>query len=235
MKIKLYFAAIIFASISVGLQAQSSMGISFIGATPTGDIHHKYGYGLGMGFDYESSPEFRISKSLPVSIISSIDFFEVGMFDELENAALPSDLSRRSTVTTSNMNFGFNLGTRLSMTAIKKVTLYADVFGSLRYFNSRAFYVPHGDDEDCPKDAFNQVFSRKLVPQVGLAGGMMYNFNEEFSLNFRVTYSTGGSIKLANPNQISREENDVITYNLDEPSRSNFLTFQLGIVGRLSN
>lgn len=60
----------------------------------------------------------------------------------------------------------------------------------------------------------------------------MYNF-EEFSINFRVRYFRGGPITLVNSNNLSKEENDIVYYNLDEPVGSDVLTFQLGFLWKV--
>ena len=211
--------------------AQSSIGSSIILASPTGDIHHKYGYGGGVGLEFESASLFSIGKNLPVSFIASTDYFEVGYFDEIENAALPSDRSRMSSICVMNSAFGLNVGTRLGMTAINRFKLYADVFGSIRYLNITVAYHPKNDGGSMQDEYQN--LSSKLVPQVGFATGMQYDVCSLIALNLKFSYLTGGPVKLANDNNYFIEENDLVTFKLDERPNSNIFNIQFGLVARL--
>lgn len=225
-----YLTALIFIS-STALIAQSSFGFSFMGSAPTGNIHHKFGYGAGINLNYESNSLFSISKNLPVSIIGSVDAFDIGYFDEVQDAAMPSTPTRMSSICVMNTTAGLNFGGRISANYIPRLKLYADIFTSMRLYSVTASYHPYSDGGS-PDDEVQTLY-KKVLPQIGFASGIQYQVTKIIGLNLRFSYATGGSVKLANANNHSVEENNLVTFNLEERPSSDIFTFQFGLIARL--
>lgn len=232
MRKYLYLTALIFIS-SATLIAQSSFGFSFMGAAPTGSIHHQFGYGVGINLNYESNSLFKVSKNLPVSMIGSVDAFEVGYFDEVQDAAMPSTPERLSSICVMNTTAGLNFGGRISANYIPRLRLYADVFSSVRAYHITASYHPYFDGGSIEDEV--QTLYTKVLPQIGIASGVQYQVSKIIGLNLRFSYATGGPVKLANANNYSTEENKMVTFNLEERPNSNIFTFEFGVVARLSD
>lgn len=134
------------------------MGASLVTATPLGKHHHMHWFGIGLGFNYESTPKFRVSEKLSASVISSICFYSLGNYDKVENVAFPSDASRRSDLKINNFSLGLNLGMRLKTTSFKKISLYADIFGRMGYFNSSTIYSLYNATDDDEEDSYEETF-----------------------------------------------------------------------------
>lgn len=191
-----------------------------------------YRNGLGYGIELMSSP--RRMESF-VSLQFGGQFTWVGGGRESLPLAMGypyRDL--RADMQYSNRQIGLHGVVRLITPDRFPVQFYVQGMVGGRMFSSmEAVVVQTHDDEDdfCPEPV---NLGRDYTLSYGAASGLRFRYGPYSSVDFRVSYFTGGNAQFVDLDGIYTKEQNVFEYSWQEAIRSEGLMFSLGITTSLS-